>query len=464
MKTLERENIQQNKEFGINWSAVLTASTPKGRVAQLVNLFSRIKPEKIVSKRVFDASDIGGIEDALNQGLEMGFSCGIATCFTSTKVMESAPYWVGRIGVHKPDDIKAVIEGDPNWRYFGSRVPVGERGKYNWTEGGLKGLLNNYPTPKEVVVNYQPEGFAIKPEKHCAVNMYLLPRESNIHQRNLYIAIAPGTYNTRALSGRMQMEKSIILIYRQGNIYQPRNPTIMLVGRDLFDPAAFEYLEKVSLNIRELYSKAFSEMTPKLANFFSGQTSNPPSLTDFFSQNITNLADLVVKISRESIPNFNPDKLNLLQKYKAQRLRDLLRQIIIISGKFPDILTNLVDPGYAITGFNSKAYYADPDIALPFSSSAGQIRKLTSSPLELSPIETSEIMLLIKDLIDPNIMRLINEVNATLTGKDYELWRSILELLEGELNGYFEPTLEFIGGPGGLQLYEVKEKPGKLFR
>lgn len=109
----ERTDISGNEQL-TGWENVLTATTPKGRVAQFVGCLSNLQPNLITHKQLFDATDVRGIETALYRGLAEGCSGGIATCFTAPKYMESSSYWVGRTGIHDEDDIPAVLNGDPD--------------------------------------------------------------------------------------------------------------------------------------------------------------------------------------------------------------------------------------------------------------------------------------------------------------------------------------------------------------
>lgn len=241
----------------------------------------------------------------------------------------------------------------------------------------------------------------MNPKDHFVTNIYYLPDDQRINQRNLYVAIAPHTYNTRALGGSMQMKENIILIYCQGKLIQPRDPTLVLVGQDLFDPSEPHNTDKIQY-LDLLVNGVLNSQSPEYLH----------DLPDFF------------------------------HSHQPQKFHEMLTSILANSGIQPYIHSNLSEIEYAIDGFNMRVQ--------------NKSRKIASNS-NANDLAQYDLMKIINHLVQPDIVSLIERVNKHVV-KHYELWRDILDLIDGKLGNYFEPTLEFIGGPNSFKLYEVKEK------
>lgn len=385
------KNIEARTDKGeSDWTRMLTALTPKGRVAQLVGFLSELQPNLVTHKELFHSEDLAGIESALKSALAKGYCGGIATCYLDTKMMQASPYWVGRTGVNDYDDIEWVLKGDPEWKHFGERVPADAREKYPWVADGLVGLTRRNTKPAEVVVNFHPKGYALDPKNHFVANLYSFQDHNKISQRNLYATIAPCTYNTRVLGGNMRRTNNIFLTYRLGDFIRPESPTLILTGTDFFDPFEVDFLGK--------------------------------------------LADISSLRSHENAYQSDVDILS-----QSKKMRDMNEIINTNTGTLPHVLGRVPNRLYTVNA-HGIAY------------SISRVTNMTRGETRMY-----NYMEAINDMVRPDAAAAIEKMNSFFVGH-YEVWRDIIELIEGQLSKYFEPILEFIASRDGVKLYEVKEK------
>lgn len=417
--------------IGIEWDAIFTAKTRKGEIAQFVNQIHLGSPERAIRKLLFDARDREGIRKALHTGLEEGFSMGVATCYYQTRVMESAPYWAGRTGIHSPEDIEPFLHGDPDWQHLGSRIPEQQRHKYPWIPLGLYYLNRTSGGPTEIVINHHPKNYGLNPENHFVVHLYGTPPEDN-PKRALEIYIAPDTYNTRALGGELDRTKMLHIFLPYGKI--PENlPTpvacTLTAGIKHFTPEAKGAIDDIILAIRSSYLKAKARLTATEGSAAGIVTA------DYAERTIEKLALLTDYLQDEIWQQ--PTSIPYLRHILTDReISTIISDAIRLSAAFPKAALSQLGPAEAIMAIND-AIKTNKDY-----------RNWTS--FIISPF-------LYRDFLKPKTVAIVDQVLDRLFQKDsHELWTEVLDVIDGPLNDRFEPILEFIGPP--LQLYEVREK------
>jgi len=170
------------------------AMTPKGGVALLVGLFH---PDLRIEKRVFGSEGVEDILDCVYEGVERGFSVGIATSRFSSLIntdtgQEKSPWWIKLEKMIEEDGgLEKFLYGDPDAILHDRAL-------------GYLGCLKRYPDMDETIVNWHPTGYGDHLEDHFVVRVRLPGSEivgADFMTETIVGEVLQGTLNFREMDG-----------------------------------------------------------------------------------------------------------------------------------------------------------------------------------------------------------------------------------------------------------------------
>lgn len=402
---------------------IFTARTLKGITAQFVNAVSWTAPEMAMKKKVLPIEDIKGIEKAVFDGLEKGFSIGIATCPIGLFVkggMESAPYWCGKSGIRSERDFRVFLEGDQDWEYFGAAFPtVEEREKRPWLGKGFLQTTKHTSNLVEVVVNYHPFEYGLDPENHYVARVSMLEDQRVSGEMRL------GTYILRALGGGLEPRHRIFFNFPS---------TLELTHAQKYDnqlPPGYTAYGRSYLTAK------FPVIIGGIVNYVRGGE----RLYTLHSQGKLTTQQLEEKMKELHIFAFPSEELECGLIFTDEAGRVLLEIIDLAEEGGLATFFRKIKGGAPVSRLTREAVYL--------------LERVRREEREL--ISKSRLEAFYRLLVKPEARRTVERfLSSTLLKKGKEILQlgEVLRNLED-----FEPILEFIGTHRRPQLYEVREIP-----